>query len=175
MRSASINNLGEEIAAADIILVATNSPQPVVLQKHLQGGGDKLVIDLSIPCNVEASAAELPNVQLVNVDKLSKIKDETLKMRLAEVPKAKRIISEVVLEFTEWSEMRRHVPMLKNLKLKLKELHAHPQNLQPVSCPKKLDTQIQRVLNDTAGKMKAQNQKGCHYLAALSNFISVQN
>ncbi len=81
-----------------------------------------------------------------------------------------------MLEFTAWSEMRKHVPMLKELKLKLKEIHAHPQNIQSYTpCPKKLDTHIQRVLNDTAGKMKIQNQKGCQYIAALNDFISAKN
>jgi len=176
LRYSTLESLEDEVATADIILVATNSPEPVILKKYLEGKGDKLIIDLSIPYNVEAAAQELPGVEVVNVDQLSKLKDETLRQRTAEVPKARRIISEIMLEFTAWSEMRKHVPMLKDLKLKLKEIHAHPQNIQSqTSCPKKLDTHIQRVLNDTAGKMKIQNQKGCQYIAALNDFISAKN
>ncbi|HYO22123.1 MAG TPA: glutamyl-tRNA reductase, partial [Flavisolibacter sp.] len=130
---------------------------------------------LSIPYNVADDAQVLPNVQMVNVDKLSKIKDDTLKMRLAEVPKAKGIISELMIEFQDWCDMRRHVPMLKDLKVKLKELHAHPQYVQSTTCPKKLDVQIQRVLNETAGKIRVQNSRGCQYLAALNDFINAKN
>lgn len=175
LHHASFDNLREEVAKADIVLIATNATQPVVLKEHLESRGEKLLIDLSVPCNVEEAAGQLPNVQVINIDALSKIKDETLKMRLAEVPKAKGIISELTAEFTEWCEMRKHVPMLRDLKLKLKELHTHPLYIQTITCPKKLDTQIQRVLNDTAGKVKAQNQKGCQYLAALNNFINAKN
>jgi glutamyl-tRNA reductase len=176
LRSASLENLHEEIAKADIILVATNSPEPTILKEHVEGHGEKLIIDLSIPYNVHEEAQELSNVQLVNVDELSKLKDETLRMRMAEVPKAKAIIAEVTKEFNEWYQMRRHVPMLKDLKLKLKELYSHPlySNLT-TTCPKKLDVQIQRVLNETAGKIKIQNQRGCQYLAALNDFISTKN
>jgi len=176
LRFAPQENLKEEIQKADIIVVATNSPQPTILKEHVEGGNKKLIIDLSLPYNVDEKAQQLPNVQMVNVDELSKMKDETLKMRLAEVPKAKAIIAELMEEFEEWVEMRRHVPMLKNLKLKLKELHAHPQYTKATTtCPKKLDVQIQRVLNETAGKVKLQNQRGCQYIAALNNFISAKN
>jgi glutamyl-tRNA reductase len=171
----SIEQLDEEVAKADIILVATNSSQPVILKQHVENKGEKLILDLSIPYNVEEAAQALPNVQVINVDRLSKIKDDTLKMRLAEVPKAKGIIAELMVEFAEWCEMRKHVPMLKELKVKLKELHAHPQYVQTTSCPKKLDVQIQRVLNETAGKIKVQNSRGCQYLSALNNFINATN
>jgi len=175
LQSSTLENLDEEVAKADIILVATNAAQPVIQKRHVEGRGEKLIIDLSIPYNVADDAQVLPNVQMVNVDKLSKIKDDTLKMRLAEVPKARGIISELMIEFQEWCDMRRHVPMLKDLKVKLKELHAHPQYVQTTTCPKKLDVQIQRVLNETAGKIKVQNQRGCQYLAALNDFINAKN
>lgn len=175
LQYSTLNNLEEEVAKADVILVATNSAEPVVLKKHLKGKGEKLIIDLSIPYNVEEAAQALPNVQLVNVDELSKLKDETLRQRKAEVPKAKGIISEIMLEFEEWCEMRRHVPMLKDLKVKLKELYAHPHYVQSTTCSKTIDIYIQRVLNDTAGKIKVKNQRGCQYIAALNEFISAKN
>ena len=40
----------------DIILVATNALEPTVLRSHLEGKGQKLIIDLSIPYNVRAGA-----------------------------------------------------------------------------------------------------------------------
>lgn len=175
LRSAPIENLDEEIKKADIILVATNSPEPTILKEHVDDKKHKLIIDLSIPYNVEDAAQTLPNVQLVNVDELSRMKDETLRKRLAEVPKAKRIIAELMSEFDEWYQMRKHVPMLKDLKIKLKALYAHSRYIQTSTNSKSIDIQIQRVLNDTAGKIKIQNQRGCQYIAAMNEFISVRN
>ncbi len=175
LHSEPIKKLVAEIKKADIILVATNAAEPIILKSHLQGGSNKLIIDLSIPDNVEESAQQLPNVAIVNVDELSKLKDETLIARLAEVPKAKAIIKELIEEFNEWREMRKHVPLLKDLKLKLKEIYSHPVYLHEtkIVCPEKLDLKIQRVLNDTAGKIKIKNEKGCQYIAAINEFISV--
>jgi glutamyl-tRNA reductase len=175
LRSASIEDIAAEIAKADIILTATNATDPVILRSHLEGGNDKLIIDLSIPYNVEAAAQTLPNVQLVNVDELSKMKDETLKKREAEVPKAKAIVAELMRELAEWCEMRKHVPMLKDLKLKLKQIYSHPLYAEhSIDCPGTLEVTIQRVLNETAGKVKVENQKGCQYIAAINDFISAR-
>lgn len=176
LKFAPIEHLSEEIAKADIILVATNSSQPIILKEHVEGQDEKLIIDLSIPYNVHEEAQQLPNVRMINVDELSKLKDETLKMRLAEVPKAKSIIAKMMQEFEQWYEMRKHVPMLKDLKVKLKELVAHHQHLYTVTTSQKtLDDYIQKVLNETAGKVKQQNQRGCQYLAALNGFINAKN
>ncbi|HEY4108352.1 glutamyl-tRNA reductase [Puia sp.] len=162
---------------ADVILVATNAEQPTLLCSHLEGQGDKLVVDLSIPCNVEKAAAQLPGVTLVNVDELSKIKDETLQKREAEVPKARVIIAEHIGEFMEWYAMRKHVPVLKAVKTKLKELHTHPLYTRLTGAAASgegdndADEQIQRVINGMATRMRQHNQGGCHYIQAINEYI----
>ncbi len=174
LQYAAIDSLPEQVKKADIILVATNSDEPTILKSHLEGEGQKLIIDLSIPYNVEAAAQKLPNIKLVNVDELSRLKDETLKRRTAEVPKAKAIIVELLTEFIEWHDMRKHVPLLKAVKLKLKEMHANPRFIATAYCTKEADANIQRVINDMALKIKAQNQGGCHYIQALNDFITAR-
>ncbi|MBA4168495.1 MAG: glutamyl-tRNA reductase, partial [Chitinophagaceae bacterium] len=108
---APFSSLKEQVKNADIILVATNAPEPTILTKDIRDSGEKLLIDLSIPYNVEASAKMLPGITLVNVDELSTLKDKTLHKRKAEVPKANKIIAGHTQEFLEWHEMRKHVPL----------------------------------------------------------------
>ncbi len=176
LRAAPLENLASELKKADIILVATNASEPTILASHLAGQTSKLIIDLSIPYNVEPAAQALPNVQMVNVDELSKMKDTTLQMREGEIPKAKAVCTALINEFTEWCEMRKHVPMLKNLKSKLKEIYTDPLTTQNPQghCPKKMEVQIQKVLNETAGKVRVENQRGCQYIAAINAFISTR-
>lgn len=177
--SAPLEQLSHYAGIADVILVATNAEHPTLLCSHLEGRGEKLVIDLSIPCNVEKAAAELPGVTLVNVDELSKIKDETLQKREAEVPKAKAILAEHIGEFIDWCAMRKHVPVLRAVKTKLKELHTHPLFLrltgETVSCDGDTDEQIQRVINGMATKMRhphrGSHEVGCHYIQAINEYI----
>jgi glutamyl-tRNA reductase len=178
VRHAPAGSIAECVGSADIILVATNAEHATLLRSWVEGKGEKLIIDLSIPCNVEESAAELPGITLVNVDQLSRIKDETLQKREAEVPKAKAIIAEHIAEWGEWYTMRRHVPVLKAVKTKLKELHTCPvfSRLRGEPFPStddiQTDVQIQRVINGMATKMRQQNQGGCQFIEAINEYIS---
>ena len=175
LQSAPLNDLQQHITSADIILVATNATEPTILKLHLEGLNHKLIIDLSIPYNVEQSAKELSNITLVNVDELSKLKDETLAKRETEVPKAKTIIAEHITEFLDWYQMRKHVPVLKAVKTKLKEIHTSPLFIPLYNHPNSrisADEKIQRVINGMASKMKEQNQQGCQYIEAINEFIA---
>ncbi len=176
LRTASMENLPEEIRNADIILVATNAAEPIILYSDLEHiTGKKLIIDLSIPCNVEKRVADLKNVTLMNVDGLSKLKDETLLRRAAEVPKARVIIQAHLRELMEWHAMRRHVPVLKQVKIKLQEIHGSSLLEGPLtahSSSANRDQKIQRVLNVMATKLRHENQRGCFYIEAINEFIA---
>lgn len=164
-------HLDKEVAAADIILVASNSSKPVVTQAQMLNTGPKLVIDLSVPCNAEPSVATLPNITLVNVDTLSAIKDKTLRKRLQEVPKAKVIIDECIGEFVEWHKMRKHVPVLLGVKEILHNLSASPSVLED-TCPLIREQKIQSAINHLAVKMKQQAPHGCDCIETIRNFVA---
>jgi glutamyl-tRNA reductase len=175
---APIEDLAKQIKEAAIILVATNSAQPVILESHVINGTDKLIIDLSIPYNVEAAAHLLPNVTLINVDELSKIKDLTLQKREAEIPKAKAIIAEHINEFLNWHQMRKNVPVLKAMKIKLEQMHScnlfNNTLYADITSPRNVgaEEKIQKVINGMAVKMRNQNQRGCHYIEAINEYIA---
>jgi glutamyl-tRNA reductase len=171
LRHAPISDLQRHISESDIILVATDAPEPTILLSHLEQRSHKLILDLSIPHNVEQAVQHLPFISVINVDQLSKMRDETLAMREAEVPKAKAIIAEHIAEFVEWHEHRKHVPLLKAVKTKLKEIHNNPLFI-PLYNSTHTEEKIQRVINGMAYKMKGQNQKGCHYIEAINEFIA---
>lgn len=166
LKYAPIEQLDDELAKVDIIFVATNSQEPTILGKQLEGQGDKLIIDMSVPFNVEKAAQQLNNVHYVNVDELSKIKDETLQKRKEELPKALAIVQEHIAEFNEWYEMRKHVPLLREVKDKLQELHTnHATNGGS-------EEKIQKVINTLAVKVRRQNTAGCHFIEAINEFIA---
>jgi len=180
LQSAPLDELPSYIQSSDIILVATNSNQPTIFKSYLENNGNKLIIDLSIPCNVEKEAQELPNVTLINVDQLSKLKDETLQKRIAEVPKAKVIIAEHKAEFLEWNEMRKNAPFIKAVKQKLQDMHncelylsSHTTFTTDTTSLIPVNVQvIQKVIKNMAVKMRAKHQPGCSYIEAINDFIT---
>ncbi|APX99006.1 glutamyl-tRNA reductase [Lacinutrix venerupis] len=112
-------NLQEEINASDILIVATGAQNPTIDKHIIQSKKDLLILDLSIPKNVNNNVQELDNVKLIHLDDLSQITDETLANRKQHIPLAESIIEEVKLEFNNWLETRKFAPTIKALKVKL--------------------------------------------------------
>jgi glutamyl-tRNA reductase len=175
---ASYSELEKQIDIADIILVSTNAETPVILKKNIKADKQKILIDLSIPSNIDPSVAELSNVILVNVDELSRQKDETLQKREAEVPQAKVIIEQHINDFADWHEMRRNVPVLKAVKQKLIDIHSddlfHDSYAFPLDAISTTanSVAIQKVIDTMAVKLRNNNTKGCQYIEAINDYIT---
>ena len=72
------SNLQEEINNSDILIVATGAQNPTVDKHCIQTKKPLLILDLSIPKNVNDNVTELDNVSLIHLDDLSQITDKTL-------------------------------------------------------------------------------------------------
>ena len=118
--SKDIADLQEEIDACDIMFVATGAQVPTVTQQMLNRKKPILILDLSLPRNVEPAAEELENVQLINLDQLSRIANQVLADRLTHLPQALEILKEEYAEFAEWLDSRKIVPVLHALNSRLK-------------------------------------------------------
>ena len=116
------NELRNEISKADVLIVATGAAIPTVYKDFINPAQPILILDLSIPKNVEEQVATLPNVTLLHMDELSKRKDEALERRKEAIPQALEIVEEVKEEFFQWLDNRKFAPTIKALKAKLESL-----------------------------------------------------
>ncbi len=116
------SNLQEEIRNTDVLVVATGAQKPTISKALIHTTKPLLILDLSIPKNVDENVKELPNVSLVHLDQLSKITDNTLEQRKQYIPKAEEIIQEVKTDFINWLETRKFAPTIQALKQKLKSM-----------------------------------------------------
>ena len=112
----------EELGKTDILIVATGAQNPIINKTHFPNGKETLVIDLSIPNNVEKNITENKNVSLVDVDQLSQYITETMLQRQNEIPKAEEIIKEMTKDFTEWEKKRKLAPNIHHFKAVLKNM-----------------------------------------------------
>ena len=115
------SNLQEEINASDVLIVATGAQNPTIDKQIIQTKKPLLILDLSIPKNVDENVEELKNVTLVHLDYLSQMTDETLEKRKAYIPFAEAIIEDIKSEFNNWLETRKFAPTIKALKHKLND------------------------------------------------------
>ena len=68
-----------ELQKADVVVVATGAQNPTVDKAILNLKKPLLILDLSIPKNVNENVKDIEGVTLVHMDELSQITDETLK------------------------------------------------------------------------------------------------
>jgi len=122
IRKAVIENLAQELAQSEVLIVSTASETPTITKEHVTGTKDLLILDLSMPENVDKEVQDLENVTYVNVDQLSRITDETLAVRQQEVPEAEMIIQTHTNEFNEWLNHRRFTPAIAALKQSLENI-----------------------------------------------------
>ncbi len=116
------DELSSELQHTDILVVATGADIPTISNENLNPQKPVLVLDLSIPKNVDENITNNPNVTLVHLDELSKITDFTLENRKNYIPKAEEIIEEIKDEFSDWTNARKFAPTINALKEKLNSI-----------------------------------------------------
>jgi len=120
-----------------------------------------LILDLSIPKNVNENVTNLEGVTLVHMDHLSQMTDETLENRKLHIPAAEAIIEEIKEEFLSWTKQRKFAPTIFALKEKLNsikdsELKTQRKNLV-ISTKNKLKLSVQnhsKITNHFASHLK---------------------
>lgn len=112
----------EELNQTDILIVATGASKPIINTQHFSINKEMLVIDLSIPNNVDKSVGEIEGVELVDVDILSQHISSTMEQRKKEIPKAEKIIKEMTKDFADWEKKRKLAPDIHHFKAVLKNM-----------------------------------------------------
>ena len=112
----SFKDLNQEIIKSDIVIVATGADDITVDKSIIANNKPLLILDLSIPSNVDSHLKNLSNVTLVNLDELSQLTNAALKKRKQYIPEANTILNEIQNDFLKWLAHRKFAPTLKALK-----------------------------------------------------------
>ena len=112
----NIMDLNQEISKADILIVATGADDVTVDVSIIANKKPLLILDLSIPSNVDTQLKNLDNVTVVNLDELSQLTNAALNNRKQYVPEAKTILKEIQNDFLQWLAHRKFAPTLRALK-----------------------------------------------------------
>ena len=93
------DDMPSRLHAADVVISATSAPHYILLksdiEKAMAGRSNKLlIIDIANPRDVDQAAAEVPGVELHNIDSLKNISRENMMQRMAETVRVEEIIAE---------------------------------------------------------------------------------
>ncbi|RTY95971.1 glutamyl-tRNA reductase [Flavobacterium sp. GT3R68] len=119
-----------ELQNADVVIVATGAQNPTIDKAILNLKKPILILDLSIPKNVNEDVKDLKEVTLIHMDHLAQMTDDTLENRKKYIPAAEAIIAEVKEEFMAWTKARKFAPTIHALKAKLNAIKKAELNFQ---------------------------------------------
>jgi len=109
------------------VVVASVSTEELVLRREMlaramaaRGNRSLLLMDLGLPRNIEAAAADLYNVYVYNVDDLTDIVQQNRNARESEVPRAEAVVEEHVGKFLSWQASVELVGLLEALRSRLR-------------------------------------------------------
>ncbi|MFN7676482.1 glutamyl-tRNA reductase [Flavobacterium sp.] len=154
-----------EIQKADVLVVATGAQNPTVDKAILNLKKPLLILDLSIPKNVNENVTAIDGVTLIHLDHLSQMTDETLENRKKYIPAAEEIIEEIKEEFMAWTKQRKFAPTIHALKEKLNSIKEAELNVQRKKISNFDEEQaelistriIQKITNHFASHLKDDN------------------
>ncbi len=142
VKVAEFNFLSEEINRSDILIVSTGANSITVSKGHIKKEKELLILDLSMPENVELEVENLNGVKLINVDELSKITDKTIETRKNQIPAVEKIIEKYKSEFNDWISNRKYIPAVNALKESLQLIQQDEINFQ---CKKIKDFNVEQA------------------------------
>lgn len=149
----------------DIIIVSAASENFIITPAHFKTVKSRLILDLSVPQNVDPSVKIIAGTDLMNVDEISAILNKTIDRRKAEIPKALKIIDETIEEVKDWFGMQLNNSVLRTVKLQLHELSK--QNSDDINNKEK----IHKTVSSLAIQLRKQNNKGCQCIHAMNDYL----
>lgn len=103
------------ISECGCVISATSSPHTVLtadrLREHCQG--EKLLIDLAVPRDIDPAAADIPGVMLRSVDYFSSLAEDNNLRKQDSVEQAKQIIEEDIGELRKTLLMHENLPKIR--------------------------------------------------------------
>lgn len=112
----------EVIETSDVLFVATGAPHIVFWPENFENRGNKWIIDISVPRNVDPAVGDLPTIQLFNTDNLAGIEGFSPETQQQILDQAQRLIAEGYVSFLQWHESLRLIPAISQLRDKVEHI-----------------------------------------------------
>ncbi|MDR0791039.1 MAG: glutamyl-tRNA reductase [Methanomassiliicoccaceae archaeon] len=94
----SMDYLVSAIAMSDVVFVATSAPHMIITKDTIMSAGPRkhplMIIDVSVPKNVDYSVREINDISLENMDDFSEVAADNMRKRSSEIIEAERIVND---------------------------------------------------------------------------------
>jgi len=109
-RPLPLDQLGEALAIADIVITATAAPEPIVTRdlaaaaKARRGNRPLVFIDIAMPRNVDLRVNELEGVFVHDMSSLESMVKKNFERRRREIPRVEAIVAQEVERHERWEK-----------------------------------------------------------------------
>jgi len=138
-------------AAADIVVVTTGAPEPVLTRGDLAGAMAQrssrrmLIVDLGVPRNVEPDVHRIENLFLHPLDSLEKLIEQNLRRRRAERPKVEELIAQELQHFRSWYRGLAAEPLIARLQKQAEGIRRQELEAAKARFPEELHDDLDRL------------------------------
>jgi len=124
-----MDELWEATAAAEVIYTSTAATESIYtennLREHRTAESQKLMlVDISVPRNVDRECNLIPGVSAFNVDYLKQVVARNTAMRRKQVIEAEDLLKEELSNFIAWQQSLDTIPAITQLQKKAEEMRA---------------------------------------------------
>lgn len=120
----------------DVLFVATSSASYVLVAEMFQGiTGKKIIVDISVPRNVDPAVAEIAGMSLFNTDDLSGYSGYTGENRVRLIKQAHQIIEREYQRYYQWYIGRSAAPMITQLRARVEDIRRNEVAEIEAMCP----------------------------------------
>jgi glutamyl-tRNA reductase len=118
----TLDQLGEALPRADILISSTASPEPVIRKADVKTALRKrrhrpmFLVDIAVPRDIDPQISKLKDVYLYTIDDLQQVVDENMEQRTAAARSASNDVDEAVSGFMRWLSGIRAARTLKRIR-----------------------------------------------------------
>jgi len=124
IKAHAFSDLDEEIKKADLVITATGAKNPILHPSHFEENTrPQLVLDLSVPRNVDPKVSEIEHVTLIDMDSIHEANEKAIKKREKAIPEIKKIIEVEKEDFIKSVKRSRYLlPRIKEIEHRLSDI-----------------------------------------------------
>ena len=118
---ADLPALTQTLVHADIVVTSTGAPHFVITPENVAAAMAErperplFIVDIAVPRDADPDVAQIAGVEVVDVDDLKDVVDDTIERRREAIPLVEEIIAEHVERFGQWYQSRVAVPVISGL------------------------------------------------------------
>ncbi|CBN56436.1 MULTISPECIES: glutamyl-tRNA reductase [Kamptonema] len=121
-----LSEMMQVIAASDLVFTSTASTDPLLNKAKLEAvlglSQSLMLVDISVPRNVDADVNDLPNVRAFNVDDLKAVVAQNHETRRKMAQEAEGLLEEEIAAFDVWWRSLETVPTISCLRDKIESI-----------------------------------------------------